>query len=88
VVNRLQTAPLPLIELQRAKALLIAQRVLPLDSYTGIAQDLIEGAKEGYARSDVEAEFWKTLSETTPAQVQHAMRRIDASTFVKTVVEP
>jgi zinc protease len=87
IIKRLQARPLSAVELQRAKALLLAQRVLPLDSYTGVAQDMIEGAKDGYETGS-ERWFWEALLRTTPAQLQHALRRIDADHFLRIIVEP
>ena len=73
---------------QRAKAVLTAQRVLPLDSYAGIARSLIASARDAAAQDEVESAFWKTLAETTPADVLQAMQRIDQNGFVSTVIEP
>ena len=87
MIRRLQTHPLAETELQRAKALLVAQRVLPLDSYDGLAADMISGAEEGYADGS-EAWFWKALLRTTPAQVAHALRRVDPARFTQVIVEP
>ncbi|MDQ6924750.1 MAG: insulinase family protein [Candidatus Eremiobacteraeota bacterium] len=87
IIKRLQSHALPAVELQRAKALLLAERVLPLDSYDGVADDILRGAKEGYAAGS-EAWFWFALLQTTPAQLQHALRRIDADHFLRVIVEP
>ncbi|MBV8749570.1 MAG: insulinase family protein [Candidatus Eremiobacteraeota bacterium] len=87
IIKSLQAHPLSAVELQRAKALLLAQRVLPLDSYTGLADDMISGAKDGYDNGS-EAWFWLALLQTTPAQLQHALRRIDPDHFVRVIVEP
>ncbi len=87
MIKRLQSAPLSAVELQRAKALLLAQRVLPLDSYAGVAADMLAGVKDGYANSD-ETWFWNALLRTTPVQMQHALRRIDPDHFVRVIVEP
>ncbi|HTJ27756.1 MAG TPA: pitrilysin family protein [Candidatus Limnocylindria bacterium] len=88
IIKRLQAHPLAPVELQRAKALLLAQRILPLDSYSGVAAFMLAGAKDGYVSTPGERWFWAALLETTPAQVEHAMRRIDASHFVRVIVEP
>ncbi|HEV2738767.1 MAG TPA: pitrilysin family protein [Candidatus Elarobacter sp.] len=86
IIKRLQRQALPEIELQRAKALLLAERVLPLDSYNGVAEDMLRGPKDGSSTS--EAWFWVALLQTTPAQLQHALRRIDADHFLRVIVEP
>ncbi len=88
VIRRLQTVPLPAVDLQRAKALLVAQRVLPLDSYDGVASDIISGAQQGYPILGTEKWFWNQLLATTPAQLQRAMRRIQPELFLRIVVEP
>jgi zinc protease len=88
IIKRLQTHALPAVELQRAKALLLAQRVLPLDSYTGVADDMLAGSKVGLAFTGSESYFWHALLATTPAQVQHALHRIDPDHFLRVVVEP
>ncbi len=88
IIKHLQTHALPAVELQRAKALLLAQRVLPLDSYTGVADDMLAGSKVGLAFTGSESYFWHALLATTPAQVQHALHRIDPDRFLRVVVEP
>ena len=87
IIKRLQSHALPAVELQRAKALLLAERVLPLDSYSGVADDMLRGAKDGYVNAS-EGWFWAALLQTTPAQLQHALRRIDADHFLRVIVEP
>ncbi|MDP9024809.1 MAG: insulinase family protein, partial [Candidatus Eremiobacteraeota bacterium] len=88
IIKRLQTTPLPMVELQRAKALLLAERVLPLDSYAGVASYILAGADQGYYAGGGDRTFWKALLDTTPAQLQHAMRRIDTARFLRVIVEP
>jgi zinc protease len=88
MIRRLQSRPLSEIELQRAKALLVAQRVLPLDSYSGVAGDIISGAEEGFEWTGSEKWFWTALLRTTPTQVEHALRRVDPNRFTKVIVEP
>jgi predicted Zn-dependent peptidase len=88
VIRRLQTQPLPLADLQRAKALLLAQRVLPLDSYSGLASNLLDDVVYGYTGADADA-YWQRLVDTTPKQLQAAMKRwIDPNHFVRVVVAP
>ena len=88
MIRRLQTQPLAASELQRAKALLLAQRVLPLDSYDGLAADMLSGVEEGFETGGGEAWFWRALLRTTPAQVEHALRRVDPARFTRVIVEP
>ncbi len=87
IIKRLQSHALPAVELQRAKALLLAERVLPLDSYNGVAEDMLRGARDGGSNVS-EGWFWLALLQTTPAQLQHALRRIDADHFLRVIVEP
>jgi zinc protease len=87
IIKQLQRQPLSVVELQRAKALLLAQRVLPLDSYAGLAADMVSGVLYG-STSVSERWFWTALLQTTPAQLQHALRRIDADHFLRVIVEP
>ncbi|MDB5028503.1 MAG: peptidase, partial [Candidatus Eremiobacteraeota bacterium] len=65
MIKRLQSHPLSAVELQRAKALLLAQRVLPLDSYGGVADDMLSGARVGYFGASSEKWFWDSLLRTT-----------------------
>lgn len=88
IIKRLQDKPLPAVELQRAKALLLAQRILPLDSYTGVAADMLGGAADGYYNEGSNEWFWQALIQTTPAQVQHAMQRINPERFIRVIVAP
>jgi hypothetical protein len=48
---------------------------------------MIAGAKDGY-ESGGEHWFWTAMLQTTPAQLQHALRRIDADHFLRVIVEP
>jgi zinc protease len=87
-IRRLQQHAVPDIELQRAKALLLAQRVLPLDSYDGIASDILDSAKNGLTTADEDA-FWKRLLRVTPQQVRAAMQRwIHVDRFSRVIVAP
>lgn len=87
-IRRLQDKAVPDVELQRAKALLLAQRVLPLDSYGGIAGDILAGAKLGLTVADEDA-YWGKLLRVTPQQVQQAVRRwIHLDRFSRVIVAP
>lgn len=87
-IRRLQTELVPLVELQRAKALLLAQQILPLDSYDGIAADILDTARYGRTQLD-DAYFWHSLIETTPEQVRSAMRRhVRTNGFTRVIVAP
>jgi zinc protease len=87
-IRHLQEAPVADVELQRAKALLLAQRVLPLDSYGGIASDILSTAREGLSVSDQDL-YWGELLTTTPQQVRAAMLRwIHADRFSRVILAP
>ncbi|MDP9018820.1 MAG: insulinase family protein, partial [Candidatus Eremiobacteraeota bacterium] len=86
IIKRLQQTPLAIEDVQRAKALLLAQRALPLDSYAGLANLMLSNV--GYYDDGSDGRFWKALVQTTPAQIQHAMRRIDADHFLRVIVAP
>jgi zinc protease len=88
VIERLRTRPLPPEELQRAKALLLAQRVLPLDSYEGVASDLLSDAADNWTSAD-EHTYWARILSVTPEQLRNAMHRwIDPQHFNRVVVAP
>jgi predicted Zn-dependent peptidase len=87
-IRRLQTELVPVVELQRAKAQLLAQQILPLDSYDGIAGDILDTARYGRTQLD-DAYFWHSLIETTPEQVRSAMRRhVRTDGFTRVIVAP
>ena len=87
-VRNLQDHAVPDIELQRAKALLLAERVLPLDSYEGIAGDILDSAKNGLTVAD-EDRFWQRLLRVTPAQVQQAVKKwINVDRFSRVILAP
>lgn len=87
-IRRLQDHEVPDIELQRAKALLLAERVLPLDSYSGIATDILSSAKNGLTVAQQDA-YWGRLLRITPSQVRAAMRKwIRVDRFSRVIVAP
>ena len=87
-IRRLQQSPVAVTELQRAKALLLAQRVLPLDSYDGIASDILTNAEIGYTSQDDDL-YWRLLLSVTPQQVQNAMRRyVKPNGFSRVILAP
>lgn len=88
IIKQMQHKPLPMVELQRAKASLLAKKVLPLDSYSGVADDMLAGAGGGYFANLIDRLFWQELLQTTPDQLEHAMRRIDSAHFVRVIVAP
>jgi zinc protease len=88
VLNRLREQPLPIAELQRAKALLLAQRVLSMDSYSGLADDLLSDAAYGWTGQDDEL-YWARLLNITPEELRDAMHRwIDPARFSRVILAP
>ncbi|HEY8296611.1 MAG TPA: pitrilysin family protein [Candidatus Baltobacteraceae bacterium] len=87
-LRALSRTPLPSVDVQRAKALLLAQRILPLDSYGGVASNILDNARYGLTTRDADA-FWTRLLATTPLQIRNAMRRwIHPNHFVRVIVAP
>lgn len=87
-IRRLQQMPVAVADLQRAKALLLAQRVLPLDSYDGIAGDILVNAETGFTAQDDDL-YWRLLLSITPQQVQSAMRRyVKPNGFSRVILAP
>ena len=69
----MQKVPFPDVELQRAKALLLALRFLPLDSYAGVADHVLANAQDDTPAAVTDA-FWKAIVNTTPEQVRAAVQ--------------
>ena len=88
ILRRLQSVPLDDVELERAKALLAAKRILPLDSYDGIARDVLTRTNDGETPAETDA-FWHKVLALTPIQLQAAVRRkLHPDAFVRVILEP
>jgi zinc protease len=88
VIERMRAQALPPQELQRAKALLLAQRVLPMDSYDGLASYLYDDAANGWTGAD-EHDYWVRMLAVTPAELRNAMRRyVNVRHFSRVIVAP
>jgi predicted Zn-dependent peptidase len=88
VVRQLQATDVPLETLQSAKAVLLAEQVLPLASYSGVAGDMLEDLEIGYSQKQ-STTYWNALLNTTPAQIRAAMRKwIDTKRFTRVEVAP
>ena len=88
VIRQLQTTEVPLETLQSAKAVLLAEQVLPLASYSGVADDMLEDLQIGYSQKE-SSTYWNALLNTTPAQIRAAMRKwIDTKHFSRVEVAP
>jgi zinc protease len=88
VLERMQTTPMANVDLERAKAELVASLVLPLDSYDGIASQLLRDGEFGTTAAATDR-FWHTLLATTPEQVRDAMQRhLRPNHFLRVIVAP
>lgn len=88
ILRRLQSVPLDGVELERAKAMLVARRILPLGSYNGIAGDVLTRTRDGETPAQSDA-FWRKVLAVTPAQLQAAARRkLRPDAFVRVILEP
>lgn len=75
-------------DLALAKAQLLADYVVELDTYNGVASQLLHDTEEG-VDSNGTARFYARVLATTPQDVQRAMQRwIDPSKFKRIVVAP
>ncbi len=87
IVERLRTIPLSETDLEQAKSLLLAQRVLPLRSYAGIAAELL--AEQQSVATQRNASFWASLVSTTPVQLRDAMHLcVRPDKFMRIVLAP
>jgi len=87
-IQRLRRDLLPTADVQRAKALLLAQGVLELDTYDGVASDLLRNAENGVDANDT-YRYYAQLLATTPQQIRDAMRRwIDPARFSRVIIAP
>ena len=88
VLEHMQKVPFPDVELQRAKALLLALRILPLDSYAGVADHVLANAQDDTPAAVTDA-FWKAIVNTTPEQVRAAVqRKLRPTHFIRVIVAP
>ncbi len=79
---------LPADTLQQAKALLIARNIVALDTYSGVAEDLLDSAESGVDANETYRYYTRLLS-TTPEEVRDAMHRwIDPAHLNRVVVAP
>ena len=84
-----KAVPLDDVELERAKALLAAKRILPLDSYDGIARDVLTRTNDGETPAETDA-FWHKVLALTPIQLQScgAAQAAPLDAFVRVILEP
>ncbi len=87
-IERMRHDVLPVQTLQQAKALLIARDIVELDTYNGVADDLLSSAESGIDANDT-YQYYTRLLSTTPQNLRDAMRRwIDPAHLSRVVVAP
>lgn len=87
-IERMRHEVLPLETVQQAKALLIARDIVRLDTYSGVAADLLSSAESGVDANETYRYYARLLS-TTPENLRDAMRRwIDPAHLNRVVVAP
>ena len=87
-IERMRRDPLPEVDVQQAKALLLARDIVQLDTYSGLANDLLASAESGIDANDM-YRYYKLMLRTTPAQIRDAMRKyIDPKRFSRVIVAP
>lgn len=87
-IEGLRTDLLPVQDVQRAKALLLAQGILQLDTYNGVADELLQTSIDGISANDM-YRYYTRLLAITPEQIRSAMRKwVDPKRFSRVVVEP
>ena len=87
-IDRLRHEPLPDVDVQQAKALLLARDIVQLDTYSGLANHLLAAAESGIDANDM-YRYYKLMLHTTPAQIRDAMRKyIDPKRFSRVIVAP
>lgn len=87
-IERMRREPLPVEEVQRAKALLLSERLVQLDTYGGVADDLLIALQNGVNSNDI-YRYYTLLLKTTPQQIRDAMRKwVQPQNFSRVIVEP
>lgn len=87
-IERLRRVPPSAADLALAKAMLLSSYTVSLDSYDGIAQDLLDATEDGIDANDL-GRYYAQVLATTPKDVQRAMQRwIDPARFTRVIVAP
>ncbi len=87
-LDRLRALPPTADELALAKAMLLSNYTVSLDSYGAVADTLLFDVRDGIDDNDVTRYYTRVLA-VTPAQVQRAMKRwIRPSSFTRVIVAP
>lgn len=87
-IDRLRHDLLPDVDVQRAKALLLARDIVELDTYSGVADRLLASAENGVDANDM-YRYYREMLRTTPTQIRDAMRKyIDPKRFSRVIVAP
>ncbi len=87
-IERLRAMPPSASDLALAKAMLLSNYTVSLDSYGAVADELLIDLRDGIDDNDVTRYYDRVLA-VTPADVQRAMRRwIDPAHFTRVIVAP
>ncbi len=87
-LERLRKYPPSAADLALAKAMLLSSYTVSLDSYNGVARNLLTSAQDGLDANDV-TRFYARVIATTPQDVQRAMDHwIDPKKFTRVIVAP
>jgi zinc protease len=87
-LQRLRSFPPNASDLALAKAKLLSTFIVSVDSYDGVARELLLATEDGMDANSLSKYYARVLS-TTPAEVQSAMQRwIDPAKFARVIVAP
>jgi zinc protease len=87
-IQRLRRAAPSAADVALAKAMLLSTYTVALDSYDGVASDLLVGALSGIDANE-RARYYAQVIATTPEEIQRAMNRwIDPARFTRVIVAP
>ncbi|MDE2480882.1 MAG: insulinase family protein [bacterium] len=87
-IERLRRLPPTAQDLALAKAMLLSNYTVSLDSYSAVASTLLDDVEHGVNDNDV-TRYYRRVLAVTPADVQRAMRRwIDPKRFTRVILAP
>jgi zinc protease len=87
-IERLRRTAPTLDELALAKAMLLSNYTVGLDSYSGVAHDLLVSTADGIDSND-RTRYYAQVIATTPQDIMRAMKRwIDPARFTRVIVAP
>jgi zinc protease len=87
-IEKMRTQPLPALDIERAKEILLSNDLLPLASYGGLSNALL-GSLEASIDGDEVDDYYPKMLAITPQDVRDAMKRwIDPTHFARVIVAP